>query len=160
MCAPGKDDIVTLTRCAKNIISDFHKAPPKNDTEEEKLRIIKAATAFKKYDIKQMQQQDDEYNFLESIENDTNALEVIPVSLQIFLNKIILAKCSINKIAPIGQAIIQASPPRTIIAPLQVFDEQNLSQFNNNDIYHNLIDIILFRSDSVYSCTTCILQDS
>lgn len=135
MCAPRKDNILTLTRCAKNIISDFHKAPPKNDAEEEKLRIIEAAAAFIKYDIKRMQQQDDECNFLEIIESNANALEVIPVSLQIFLTKIIQAKCSINKIAPIGQAILQASRPRTI-------------------------NIILFRSDSVYSCTTCILRDS
>ena len=116
----GKDDIVTLTRCAKKILSDFHTAPKRGNTKEEKLRIIEAAAEFIQNDIKRIPQRLDEYNFLENIESNANTLEFIPVSLQVYLNRIILSKSSINKIAPIGQAMIQASRPRTILAPLQV----------------------------------------
>ena len=56
--------------------------------------------------------------------NDINSIDknvdFIPISLRIFLRKLFLEKNSDTKIASIGQAIIQATRPRVLIAPLQV----------------------------------------
>ena len=55
--------------------------------------------------------------------NDISSIDkndgFIPISLRIFLQKLFLEKNSDTKIASIGQAIIQATRPRVLIAPLQ-----------------------------------------
>ncbi len=108
----------------EHIIRDFHATTANQSPEEEKIRILKAAAAIIRKDIKDAQcrfnMNKEEYNVFPFLESEDDSLSFVPVSLQILMGDIMVAKGSKNKIASLGQAIMQAAFPRTIIAPLQV----------------------------------------
>ena len=60
------------------------------------------------------------YPLADDISSIEQNLDFIPITLHVFLRKLFLAKNSNLKIASIGQAIVQASRPRVLIAPLQI----------------------------------------
>ena len=88
--------------------------------EQKKDAILQAAAALLKHDIKNIPGNKTQYNLFESLSSQEAALEFIPKSLRSFLSFLFVGNQKKRKIASIGQAIIQATRPRTLIAPLQL----------------------------------------
>ena len=116
----GLNDIVSLRKTADKIIKEFHDVPRRAETEEEKLRIIQTAASIIRNDIKDVKCRTDIYDIFDGLANKDEALEFLPVSLQIFLSTLMTAKGSKDKIISLGQALMQATCPRKLIAPYQV----------------------------------------
>lgn len=117
----GEDDIVSIRTSAEQIIRDLRKTSASSGIEEEKIRIVKAAALIIGNEIVERKSSREKYDFFESISGEDEALEFVPVVLQIFLQTLIVSKDCKKKIATLGQAIMQCSCPRLILAPLQVF---------------------------------------
>ena len=114
----GKANIVTLRRTASSILHDFHLQQKSNlDPEQEKFEIIDAAAKLILSDLKLVSTSIDDYPNIETdVEKHT---DFIPSALERFL-RILFGKKDDLKIAAIGQAIVQATRPRSILAPLQI----------------------------------------
>ena len=117
---PGKVTVVTLRRKASSILHEFFTSNKKNENRaEEKLLLIKTAAALISEDIKQITTDQNKYPALDELSREA-ALNFLPTSLRHFLECILCPKKSDIRIASIGQAIMQASRPRGIQAPLQI----------------------------------------
>ncbi|KAK3101781.1 hypothetical protein FSP39_006288 [Pinctada imbricata] len=117
---PGKPNFVTLRRKAISILEEFHKKV-NTDVETEKRNIIEAAKELIKSDIKEINcSSKDEYPSSTIISSMNENVEFIPSSLYILLEGLISEKEKSLKIASLGQTIIQAARPRSIICPLQL----------------------------------------
>ncbi|KAK7111652.1 hypothetical protein V1264_011253 [Littorina saxatilis] len=117
----GKSNVVTFRTTAKSILHDFYNSPKTNDDESEKLKLVKAAAALIKNEIKAASATTNkEYPTSEDISSGAYNLDFVPQSLQLFLRLIFSEKDADNKIASVGQAIVQAARPRVVIAPLQI----------------------------------------
>ena len=114
----GKENIVTLHTTASQIIDKFHQESTKDEDQEKKL-IIESAAKLIKQDIKEVKQVKDIYPDLEDLSTET-CLQFIPQSLLQFLQSLLSGKKADNKIASIGQALMQAVRPNAITAPLQL----------------------------------------
>ena len=73
-----------------------------------------------KNDIKKIPGKETQYNLFETLSSQETAMEFIPNSMRTFLSCLLVGNEKEKKIAAIGQAIIQATRPRTILAPLQL----------------------------------------
>ena len=88
--------------------------------EEEKIQIIQAAATIIRNEIKNVNCRNDIYDIFDGLSDEKEAIAFIPVSLQIFLRSILVAKGSQDKIISLGQDIMQSAYPRKIVAPYQV----------------------------------------
>ena len=109
----GKANIVTLRRTASSILHDIHLRQKSNlDPEQEKFEIIDAAAKLALSDLKLVSTSIDDYPNIETdVEKHT---DFIPSALERFL------RILFGKKAAIGQAIVKATRPRSILAPLQI----------------------------------------
>ena len=94
--------------------------PKPSSVKEERDRIIMAARKFIKNGIKEVYTPMDSYPGTETISDVDNCLRFLPPALKLFLSLLFTGLEPSLKIASIGQAIIQASRPRAILAPLQI----------------------------------------
>ena len=115
----GKQNVVTLHSTASSILHDFYKQPKEQNCVDEEKRIIETAAKLIKTDIQGIVQSKDVYASCEEISSTENALSFIPDSLCLLL-KVLFSNHDETKLVSIGQAIMQASRPRGILAPLQV----------------------------------------
>ena len=113
----GKQNVVTFRSTAKTILQEFYANPQNADSESEKMKIIETASKLIKNDIRTLEASNDEYP-LNIIATD-EAVAYLPLSLQQFLKLLFPGKHNI-KVASIGQAIMQATRPRVLLAPLQI----------------------------------------
>ena len=111
----GRPSVVTFRSTAASILHKFYDLPKQQDAESEKLRIIETAANLIKNEIKIMDTRQSPED-IGSVEK--NHLEFIPIKLRLFLRKMFTEKSNQTKIASVGQAIIQATRPRVIIASL------------------------------------------
>ncbi|KAK3101064.1 hypothetical protein FSP39_000693 [Pinctada imbricata] len=88
------------------------------DSEEEKNRIILAAAKLIKSDIRSVPVEREYYPSTDTLSSGQKNLDFVPKGLQHFLRELIPE--SQLKMTSIGQAIMQASRPRSLIAPLQL----------------------------------------
>ena len=123
----GLNDIVSLRKTVDKLIQEFHDVPRRAGTEEEKIRIIQTAASIIRSDIKDIKCRTDVYNayiidvyIFDWLKNKNEALAFLPVSLQIFLSTMMTAKGSKDKIISLGQALMQATCPRNLIALYKV----------------------------------------
>ncbi|KAK3747020.1 hypothetical protein QZH41_001487 [Actinostola sp. cb2023] len=116
----GKPNVVTFRRTAQSIISDFFLQPKNEDCETEKIRIVETAAKLIKNDIKGLDVINDNYPTSNEMASIDKAIEFIPKLLQHFLSILVVGKDIGLKLASIGQAIMQATRPRVILAPLQL----------------------------------------
>ena len=116
----GRPNVVTFRSTAASILHKFYDLPKQQDDESEKLRIIETAANLIKNDIKMMNTSNDIYPSPEDIGSVEKKFEFVPITLCLFLRKMFVKKSNQTKIASVGQAIIQATRPRVIIAPLQI----------------------------------------
>ena len=84
------------------------------------LRIFKTAAKLIKSDIRSVNQIKDSYASCHELSSVEEAVSFLPESLQLMLSTSFTFKGEQVKLASIGQAIMQATRPREISAPLQV----------------------------------------
>ena len=114
-------DIVTMREQTSHILRSYFKNnPQEGDEASQKRAIIETAARLIKSDIKPtVPSLTDQYPNTEALKLDS-ALVYIPETLFNMLHYLFVGKNTERKVASIGQAIIQAVRPRTVIAPLQV----------------------------------------
>ena len=89
--------------------------------EAEQFSILETVAKMLRSDVKKIEVDKKTYDVFETISSSKEALSYVPVSLQIFLSNLLLEKRSEKLIFSLGQALMQATFPRYIIALLQVF---------------------------------------
>lgn len=114
----GRSNVVTLRNNASTILQEFHlKSQDKSCNEESE--IINTAARLIKHDIKKIIPMKHMYPAASEIASIEDNLAFIPESLKSLLSLIFVGN-EPNKIASIGQAIVQAARPRALLAPLQL----------------------------------------
>lgn len=114
----GKVDIITMTEKQDRILREFFESSKDMTDDEKKRSIIEAAARLMKSDIKaSVPSQSDDYPSTEDIKSGVTYL---PDSVKYFLDHLFVGKSTERKIASIGQAIVQASRPVAVMAPLQL----------------------------------------
>lgn len=119
--------MVTQKSNVGHILKVFFKSTPSTceDEQEEsesckQIKIVRTAAQLLRNAIPQIGCDLEEYEVHQSLSSKDGVLQFIPMLLQLFLNDIFVGKKKENKVAGIGQAIIQAARPRAILAPLQI----------------------------------------
>ena len=116
----GKSDVVLLRRTATQILHQFHSTRRDENNEDEKARIIRTAAELILTDIKNVSSRKTMiYPSILELESMNFNLNFIPDALRLFLNSL-LPSASCIKIASLGQAVMQAARPRSLISPLQI----------------------------------------
>ena len=110
---PGKPSLVCFKDSARDIISEKWFKERKQNIDEDKRRIIDAAARLIKSEIRSITFPTDVYPSKSDIENCSTFL---PSSLQYFMELLIPSKL---KQASIGQCILKAMKPNSVIPPLQ-----------------------------------------
>ena len=116
----GKHNVVTLRSTAASILHEFYERQKSDDSQTEKLELIKAAAKLIKSDIKTISSSKMTYPTPEEISSEYANFQYLPESLRVALRIIFSEKNAEVKIASIGQAIIQAARPRILIAPYKL----------------------------------------
>ena len=116
----GKSNVVTIRNAAKKLLYDYHSNAKTLDTEKDKLGFLETAAKLVESDIKEMNTSKEFYPDPMDTASRKENLKYVPESLQVFLRSLFSEKDSEVKIAAIGQAIVQATRPRLMLAPLQV----------------------------------------
>ena len=116
----GKSSIVTLKTTAASILHNFYCHSKLEDCNADKLRIIKTAAKLIKSDIQSVNQIKDSYASCHELSSVEEAVSFLPESLQLMLSTLFTFKGEQVKLASLGQAIMQATRSRAILAPLQV----------------------------------------
>ena len=80
----------------------------------------KTAAKLIKSDIQAVSQMKDSYACCHELSSVEEAVSFLPESLQVMLNTLFSVKQEPVKLASLGQATMQATRPRSILAPLQV----------------------------------------
>ena len=88
------------------------------DTQAEKMRLIKTAAQLIKSDIKSVVQDKSIYPSSLDMSNNETVKEYLPESLRLLLKMLFVGKDKDLKVGSIGQAIMQATRPRVLQAPL------------------------------------------
>ena len=115
----GKANVCTFRMKAKNILHEYYKNSTKHvDPEREKMTIITTAAKLIQSDIKNIVTDHTSYPDLSPSLNTKQCLDFLPESMKKFLDVLITSKSADLKKASIGQAIMQASRPRVLQAPL------------------------------------------
>lgn len=117
----GKHNVVTVRKTAKFLLHDFYKIQGQVNSKTDAERIIETAAELIKSDIIAVATSSDNssYPSLDDFKVDA-ALKYVPESLVLFLRHLVSGKNNELKLASIGQAIMQATRPRLIVAPLQL----------------------------------------
>jgi hypothetical protein len=115
----GKVDVITLRETAHQILRSYY-AMPKESEDAEKMWIIDTAARLIKSDIKSnLSGANDTYPSCEELELQ-RALQYLPLSLRMLLTKLFSGKDTENRVASIGQCVMQAVRPRALLPPLQI----------------------------------------
>ena len=114
-----KQDVLTFHETAFSIIHKFFTKSEDNPEEQKKNIIISAARLIKN-DIIDVIQSLDYYTTLEPEDFLSESLSFIPESLRNFLKTLFSGRNTEKKVASLGQALMQAARPRSLIAPLQI----------------------------------------
>ena len=111
--------VITFRQTAEVILHDYYKLPQNQDPEVERINIIEASARLIKNEIKVVNTPKDEYYGLDDLNVDA-CVNFLPSSLRLLLYCILPADISSVIVAAIGQAIVQVSRPRAVIAPMQL----------------------------------------
>jgi len=116
----GLEDVVTMRVKASKILRTYFKSAKGDDAESQKRAIIATAAKLLKCDIKaDIPSVTDRYPSSQSLKLDT-ALDYLPISLRTMLDQLFVGTDKAEKVAAIGQSIIQAVRPRAVVVPLQI----------------------------------------
>ena len=118
----GKQNVATFRYKAQHILQEYYTNSKKGtNLDQEKQTIICTASKLIKEDIKCVQTDHTKYPDLTNDLSDAQeCLNFVPPSLVLFLETLILKKSSDLLKASLGQALMQATRPRVIQAPMQI----------------------------------------
>ena len=116
--------VVTFKATYESILHDYHKVRrEEGDAEEEKAKLLKTAAKLIQSGIRSLECTRDDYQASSTITLESN-LYYMPQSLRDFLNVLFQNNASDlkkqTKHTPIKQAIVQATRPRVLLAPIQI----------------------------------------
>ena len=111
-------NVITFRKKAKAVLFDFYSHQDL-DPEKDKLRIIETAAKLIKDDIKAVKTSHSSYPSFDELKAE-ECINFLPVSLKTLLTGLFVGKEMHIKIASIGQAMMQATRPRVLLAPLQI----------------------------------------
>jgi hypothetical protein len=115
----GTSGVVTLRQAVPSILKDFYQRPKQN-SEDEKIAIIKTAAKLIKSELMSLEDDKDFYPSSEQISSLNDNLAYLPEGLSTFLDNLIGDSRSSLKISSVGQAIMKATRQRSFIPPLQL----------------------------------------
>lgn len=144
----GKPNIVTFRKAAAQILQEFYDTPKMDSEAEEKQRIIKAAYELIKSDIKEMDTSKSSYPDPSQLRSIDLNLKYLPESLRFILSGLFPGANDL-KVATIGHCIVQASRPKSVLAPIT---------FGLGIQLHHLYGS-RFLIDSLYAHGLCISYD-
>ena len=117
----GKLNVVTFRTTARVVLQEYYnKQQQENDTTEEKIKLVQTAAKLIKEDIKTIETSNDVYPCVDDLQSQEAGIKYLPDTLQVLLEGLFPEKKNGVKVASIGQAIMQATRPRVLLAPLQV----------------------------------------
>eukprot|EP00794_Sanderia_malayensis_P014578 gene14578-16080_t len=99
---------------AARILQKFYHEPKQQNTGEEETRLVKAAAALIKNDMKACRASKEIYPNSEDMSSPENAIAFLPQALLQLLDVLVHGVDKKKKIASIGQAIMQAARPRVL----------------------------------------------
>ena len=114
----GKPSVVTFRNKASEVLHEFYSQHDL-DPDKNKQRIIETAAKLIKNDIKEVNTSHSVYPGVDEIGIE-ESMNFVPASLQLLLGNLFSGKNLQTKIASIGQAIMQATRPRVLLAHLQI----------------------------------------
>ena len=100
------------------MLHDFYNQQ-KADLDTEIMKIVETAAKLIRDDIKAVETSHKVYPTCDELGSD-ECINFLPETLRVLLEGLIVGKGVQEKIASIGQAIMQAARPRVLLAPLQV----------------------------------------
>ena len=106
----GQDDVICFREMANYIIKQ-----KKKKQDETKADIIMAAVKIIKAEIRELKKSNEVYPTTDEIVNSDNGNEWVPESLTLLLTYLIPSK--IKQLA-VGQCIVQAAKPRSVMCPI------------------------------------------
>jgi hypothetical protein len=117
----GKPNVVTFRSKASTILTDFYKEQKRKDSKSESMLIIQTAAKLLRHDIKLIDSctSSESYPSREQMSDPVKALNYLPETLRELLRILFTGKDTEMKQASVGQAIMQGTRPRVILAPLQ-----------------------------------------
>ena len=112
---PGKNDVIVLRRNVSKLLHNFYTSTPGADVSSQTESLMKTAGQLILSEIKAMP---NARTYYPSFGDDQ--VQYLPPSLQNLLREIFKNKDGEMRVASLGQAIIQAARPRTVMASLQL----------------------------------------
>ena len=129
----GKPVVVTMKTTAKAMLQDYYDTQKKEtNTNEEKIRLVKAAAKLIKQDIKDIELSNESYPNVDDIESPEAAIRILPDTLRFLLEELFVGTKTQAKVAAIGQALMQATRPRLGVQLYHHF----ASQFLIDTLHH------------------------
>ena len=113
----GRPNIVTFRKAQAQILQEFYDTPKMDNEADEKRRIIKTAGELIKSDIKAQDTSKSTYPDPVQLRSIDLNLKYLPESLQLILSGLFPGANDL-KVATIGHCIMQATRPRTVLAPI------------------------------------------
>ena len=108
-----------MTNTAASVIQNFYLDAKRDDKDAEKIKILNAAAALIYEDIKSCTSNKDlEYPTTDEMKCYETNRSFLPNSLKMFLNNLMPPAKDSIKMSAIGQAIMQAARPRSVLAPI------------------------------------------
>ena len=115
----GESDILTYRPKVAAILRRYYDQPKDVDVELQKIRLIEAAAAIIKSDIKKsIPSCSKNFPTSDSLSR-SNSLHYVPPTLRLLLSHLFSGNQTDLKKAAIGQSIVQAVRSRAVMAPLQ-----------------------------------------
>jgi len=117
----GKLNVVTFRTTARAVLQEYYNnQQQEKDTTEEKIKLVQAAAKLIKEDIKTIETSHEVYPCGDDLQSQEAGIKYLPDTLLVLLEGLFVGKKDGVKVASIGQAIVQATRPRVLLAPLQV----------------------------------------
>ena len=117
----GKPNVITFRTTARRVLQDYYNKQQQNkNTTEEKIQLIQAASELIKEDIKAMETSHEVYPSCDDLESVEAGFNYLPDTLKVLLEGLFPGKKAGVKVASIGQAMMQATRPMVLLAPLQL----------------------------------------
>ena len=117
---PGKSDVVVLRRNVSKLLHNFYTSISGSDVSSQTESLMKTAGQLILSEIKAMPNARTYYPSFGDDHSVCEQVQYLPPSLQNLLREIFKNKDGEMRVASLGQAIIQAARPRTVMAPLQL----------------------------------------
>jgi len=116
----GKPNVIPFRTTTGKALQYYSKQQQEKDnTSEDKIKLIQAAAKLTKEDIKAIETSHEVYHLRDEFKSQEACIEYLPDTLRVLLEGLFAGKKIGKKVASIEQAIMQATRPQVLLAPLQ-----------------------------------------